>query len=362
MSVGGIKLKKVILTTGGTGGHIYPALSVADELAEREVEILFVGTTTRMEKDIVPEAGYRFIGLDIYPLKNFVNILKMFVAIYNGIKIVIKEKPDAIIGFGNYISVPILLAGIILRKKIYLQEQNANIGGTNKFFYRFSRKLFLAFENSYDEIPSKYSGKLEVAGNPLRKNIMSISREVEREKLKLENGEKLILITGGSLGAKDINDAVIKLWNNFYENKKLRIYWATGEKNYEDVIKKIDKVKANDIIKPYFNNILNIMAAADLVICRAGALTISEIIELEKPSILVPYNSIKVGQFQNAKILQDIEAAYVYKNSEAVAALEKGLKIIENQSVLDNMKSKVKSLKKRDAAQEIADEIDIWGD
>ncbi|MGL4732320.1 MAG: undecaprenyldiphospho-muramoylpentapeptide beta-N-acetylglucosaminyltransferase [Fusobacteriaceae bacterium] len=355
-------MKKVILTTGGTGGHIYPALSVADELAEREVEILFVGTTTRMEKDIVPESGYRFIGLDIYPIKSFMNILKMVIGIYNAVKIVLKEKPDAIIGFGNYISVPVILAGIILRKKIYLQEQNANIGGTNKFFYRFSRKLFLAFESSYDEIPNKYSSKLEVVGNPLRKNIMSISMEVEREKLKLENDEKLILITGGSLGAKDINDAVIKLWDNFYENKKIRLYWATGDKNYEEVIKKIDKIKANDIIKPYFNNILNIMSAADLVICRAGALTISEIIELEKPSILVPYNSIKVGQFQNAKILQDIEAAYVYKNSEAVSALEKGLKIIGNQSILDNMRSKVKSLKKRDAAQEIADEIDIWGD
>ncbi|MGL4969578.1 MAG: undecaprenyldiphospho-muramoylpentapeptide beta-N-acetylglucosaminyltransferase, partial [Fusobacteriaceae bacterium] len=341
-------MKKVILTTGGTGGHIYPALSVADELAEREVEILFVGTTTRMEKDIVPESGYRFIGLDIYPIKSFMNILKMVIGIYNAVKIVLKEKPDAIIGFGNYISVPVILAGIILRKKIYLQEQNANIGGTNKFFYRFSRKLFLAFESSYDEIPNKYSSKLEVVGNPLRKNIMSISMEVEREKLKLENDEKLILITGGSLGAKDINDAVIKLWDNFYENKKLRLYWATGDKNYEEVIKKIDKIKANDIIKPYFNNILNIMSAADLVICRAGALTISEIIELEKPSILVPYNSIKVGQFQNAKILQDIEAAYVYKNSEAVSALEKGLKIIGNQSILDNMRSKVKSLKKRD--------------
>lgn len=361
MNLGGVKLRKVILTTGGTGGHIYPALSVADELAEREVEILFVGTSTRMEKDIVPASGYRFIGLDIYPPKDFINIIKLIVGLFNGLKIVWKEKPDAIIGFGNYISVPILLAGIILRKKIYLQEQNANIGGTNKFFYRFARKLFLAFENSYEEIPNKYSGKLEVVGNPLRKNIMSISGDVERDRLKLEEGEKLILITGGSLGAKDINDAVINLWERLYENKKIRVYWATGEKNYDDVIKKIDKIKPNDIVKPYFNNMLNIMSAADLVICRAGALTISEIIELEKPSILIPYNSIKVGQFQNAKILQEIEAAYVYKNSEAISALEKGLKIIENQSILDNMKSKVKSLKKRDAAQEIADEIDIWG-
>ncbi|MGL6099231.1 MAG: undecaprenyldiphospho-muramoylpentapeptide beta-N-acetylglucosaminyltransferase [Fusobacteriaceae bacterium] len=355
-------MKKVILTTGGTGGHIYPALSVADKLSEKDVDILFVGTDTRMEKDIVPESGYRFIGLNIYPLKSFLSILKMFIAIYNALKIVFKEKPDAIIGFGNYISVPILLAGIILKKKIYLQEQNANIGGTNKFFYRFSRKLFLAFENSYDEIPSKYGEKLEVVGNPLRKNITSISRDLEREKLKLQSDEKLLLITGGSLGAKDINESIINMWNNFYEDKKLRIYWATGEKNYEEVIKKIDKIKPNDIVKPYFNNMINIMSAADLVICRAGALTISEIIELEKPSILIPYNSIKVGQYQNAKILEDIGATYVFKNSEVNSALEKGLKIIRDQSVLDDMKSKVKSLRKKDAAQEIVDEIDIWGD
>lgn len=354
-------MRKVILTTGGTGGHIYPALSVADELRDREVEVLFVGTSHRMEREIVPNAGYRFIGLDLYPPKNLINIFKLIFAIFSAIGIVIKEKPDAIIGFGNYISVPILIAGVLLRKKIYLQEQNANIGMTNKVFYRFAKKMFLAFEVSYDEIPNKYSDKLEVVGNPLRKSIMSINREEEREKLKLEPDEKLLLITGGSLGAKDINEAALKLWDIFYEKKKLRIYWATGEKNFDEVIKKIDKMKSNDIVKPYFNNMINIMAASDLIICRAGALTISEIIELEKPSILIPYNSIKVGQYQNAKILEGIHATYLYKNSEAILAVEKGIQIIENQEILDKMSSKVKSLKRKNAAQEIADEIDIWG-
>lgn len=127
-------LKKVILTTGGTGGHIYPALAVAQELKDRGVDVLFVGTSIRMEKDIVPKAGYRFIGLNIAPPKTIKNMFKYIRGIFQGFKIVMKEKPDAIIGFGNYISVPVVLAGIILRKKVYLQEQNANMGGMNKFF------------------------------------------------------------------------------------------------------------------------------------------------------------------------------------------------------------------------------------
>lgn len=353
-------MKKVILTTGGTGGHIYPALSVADELKERGVEVLFVGTTTRMEKDLVPSVGYRFIGLDIFPPRSIVNIFKMFISFFSAIKIVSKEKPDAIVGFGNYISVPILFAGILLRKKIYLQEQNANIGLTNKVFYKFAKKLFIAFETTYDEIPMKDSKKVYVTGNPLRKEVYEINREKERERLKIRENEKILLITGGSLGAKDINDAVVNEWNSIIENKNLRIYWATGEKNYEEITKKLQRMRPDDIIKPYFNNMLNIMAAADLVICRAGALTISEIIELEKPSILIPYNSIKVGQYENAKMLKEIEAAFIYRNKDAALAVDKAIKVIENQQLLDKMSSKVKSLKKKNAARHIVSELDIW--
>lgn len=353
-------MKKVILTTGGTGGHIYPALAVAEELKKKGIEILFVGTENRMEKDIVPEAGYRFIGLDIYPPKTLGNILKFLVGIFTAFKIVIQEKPEAIIGFGNYISVPILFAGVILRKKIYLQEQNANIGLTNKIFYKFCEKIFLAFESTYEEIPIKYEKKLLVTGNPLRKEILTINRKAERENFKIEKNEKILLITGGSLGAKDINNAILEHWSEILENKNIRVYWATGKNNYEEIIKKIDRVKPNDVIKPYFNNMINIMAASDLVICRAGALTISEIIELEKPSILIPYNSIKVGQYENAKILKEESAAYVYKNSEASLAVEKAIYLIEQKQELEKISTKVKNLKKKNAAEEIAKQIESW--
>ncbi|MGL6063693.1 MAG: undecaprenyldiphospho-muramoylpentapeptide beta-N-acetylglucosaminyltransferase [Fusobacteriaceae bacterium] len=353
-------MKKIILTTGGTGGHIYPALAVADKLKERNAEVLFIGSSSRMEKKIVPELGYRFIGLEVYPPKTVKKIFLLLISVFKAIKIVYNEKPDAIIGFGNYISIPTILAGIILRKKIYLQEQNANLGLTNKIFYKFSKKLFLAFESTFNDIPIKYEKKLLVTGNPLRKEIEGINRELERERLKVEENERILLITGGSLGAEDINTAIVNVWSKIYENKSLRIYWATGEDNYDKLIKKIEKLKINDIVKPYFNNIINIMAAADLVLCRAGALTISEIIELEKPSILIPYNSIKVGQYENAKILEELSATYVYKNSEANLAVEKALELVMNNESLELMSSKVKSLKKKNSADEIVEELDIW--
>lgn len=357
-------MRKVILTTGGTGGHIYPALSVGEGLRNRSVEVLFVGSSSRMEKDIVPQAGFRFIGLDIYPKRSITNALKGIKAFFKGIKIIRQEKPDAIVGFGNYISVPMVVAGILMGKKVYLQEQNANLGMTNKLFYKFAQKTFLAFDKTYDDIPIKYQHKFQVSGNPLREEIYSVHEAGERERLKLGENEKLLLITGGSLGAKDINEAVLNHWEEIFENKNIRVYWATGEQNFDEINKKLINKKLNvtDIIKPYFNNMINIMAAADLIICRAGALTISEIIELEKPAILIPYNSIKVGQHDNAKILEENDAALVYANSEANTAIEEALQLIRDEKELKKMKVRIKGLKKANAVEKIINSLDIWRD
>lgn len=355
-----IYLKKVILTTGGTGGHIYPALSVAEGLKKKGIEVLFVGTSIRMEKDIVPKAGFRFIGLNIAPPRTIKNILGYIKGVFQGISLVAKEKPDAIIGFGNYISIPVLVGGVLFRKGIYLQEQNANLGGTNKLFYRFAKKIFLAFEKTYDDIPMKYQSKCLVTGNPLREESYHIKGHEERERLKVEDGEKVLLVTGGSLGAKEINDAVIKNWERVLEDKNIRLYWATGEKNYEDIVRSINRTKIQDTVRPYFENMINIMAAADLVVCRAGALTISEIIQLGKPAIVIPYNSIKVGQYANGKLLKDAGAALMYKNSEATLAIEKAFELLENKNELEMMKINIRNLKKENAVEKIIDSLDIW--
>ncbi|MDR3259813.1 MAG: undecaprenyldiphospho-muramoylpentapeptide beta-N-acetylglucosaminyltransferase [Fusobacteriaceae bacterium] len=351
---------KVIITTGGTGGHIYPALSVAEELRERGVKVLFVGSSTRMEKEIVPEAGFDFIGLNLKTLKNIKNIFTYTINLIKGFFIVLREKPSAIIGFGNYISVPMVLAGVILRKKVYLQEQNVNFGGANKIFYRFAEKTFLAFDKTYEEIPQKYQKKMIISGNPLRKEIYSIESKDEREKLKIENEEKVLVVTGGSLGAKAINDGVLEHWDEIVENKKLRLYWATGEDNFDEISKKLTKIKMIDTVKPYFNNLINIMSAADLIVCRAGAITISEIIELEKPAIIIPYNSKKVGQINNAEILQENGSGIIFYNFETGKSIEKALELVNDKEKLMGMMTKIKNLKVKNATQTIVENLDIW--
>lgn len=353
-------MKKAIITTGGTGGHIYPALSVAKGLLKKDVEILYIGSKTRMESIMVPKENINFIGLDIQPVKSFKSIFKLLTSVLKAIKIIKKEKPDVIIGFGNYISLPTITAAFLMRIPFYLQEQNVNLGLTNRLYYKFARKTFLAFEKTYDDIPLKYQHKFKVTGNPLREEIYNIDREEEREHLKVEEEEKILLVTGGSLGAKSINEAVLKEWKNIQKDKKIRVYWATGNSHYDDITSKIEKKNTKDIIKPYFQNLINIMAAADLVICRAGALTISEIIELKKPSVLIPYNSVKVGQYENAIILKEREAAVLFNNNEAEKALKNAIDLIRNDRELEKMKLKIKVLKNVNATETIINNLDIW--
>ena len=352
-------MKKVMLTTGGTGGHIYPALAVADKLELKGVETVFVGSTDRMEKDLVPESGHRFIGIDISVPKGWKNIKKYLRAIKSAYKIIKEENPSAIIGFGNYISVPVIIAGILLRKKIYLQEQNVNIGSANRLFSKIAKMTFLASDKTYDDIPIKAQSKFKVTGNPLRKEIDGLKYATERKKLGIKPDEKVLLITGGSLGAQEINNIVMKYWEKLCADKNLRIFWATG--NNFDQLKKVKKTKKeNDRIEPYFNDMLNIMAAADLIVCRAGALTISEVVELEKPAIIIPYGSIKVGQYENAKALTDYKAAYVFTRDELDDAMKKVFEVIRNDEKLKKMRIRLKPLKKPNAAEEIIASLDIW--
>ena len=353
-------MSKIIITTGGTGGHIYPALAVAKELIARGNEVIFVGSSSRMEKDLVPKENIPFIGIDVHPGKSIKNIISMITLIFKCMKIINKENPQDIIGFGNYISFPMLLAGVFKRKNIYLQEQNASLGMTNKLFYRFAKKTFLAFNSTYEDIPIKYQYKFKVTGNPLREEIYHINKADERAKLKVSPEEKVLVITGGSLGAKSINDAVKKYWNILENKKNLRIYWATGTKNYDEILKNLEVKNINNVVKPYFDNLINIIAAADLVICRAGALTLSEIIQLETPSVLIPYNSIKVGQYENALILKEHQGAFVYSDKEIQEGIEVALDLLDNENALNKMSHNIKTLKTINATKSIVDTMEIW--
>lgn len=353
------KNKKVIITTGGTGGHIYPALAVAKQLMKKEVEVLFVGSNSRMEKEVVADNGVIFKGIDIYPFKNIKRIFSNIKSFIQAMIIIIKEKPDIIIGFGNYISIPILFMGMLLRKKIYLQEQNIKFGMANRFFFRYAEKCFLAFDETFEDMPIKYQHKFLVTGNPLRDEIYTLSKEEQREKMKIADNERVILFTGGSLGATTINNAIINKMKDIYKEKSLRIYWATGENNFKKISRelKAGHIKVTDIVKPYFTNLIEIMVASDLVVCRAGALTISEVIELEKPTILIPYGSIKVGQYENAMVLSEKGAGLVYSNAKAESAIEKALEIINDDEELENMSRQIRKLKKDNPVEKIIENL-----
>ena len=351
-------MKKIIFTTGGTGGHIYPALSIAKKIREKNdnTEILFIGTEHRMEKDLVPAEGFRFVGLDVIPLKTPISVVKMLFAINKAVKILKEEKPTEVIGFGNYITLPVLIAAIILRIPYYLQEQNCTMGMANKYFYKKAKKVFIAFENTLNSINEKYKNKFVVTGNPLRKEFFMKEKRNERDLLGIKEDEKVIMIIGGSLGAKNINEVLIKKWNEITKDEKIKVFWATGKNNYTDTIAKIRK-KGNNVIEPYFDNAADIMSASDIVICRAGASTISELIQLEKPAILIPYDY--VGQKENADVLEYVNAAKIYSNEEVEEAINEALTLLNQKDMLEFMKNNIRGLNTGNASDIIIKEMQI---
>ena len=349
-------MKKVILTTGGTGGHIYPALSIAKKMREQNIETLFIGTKHRMEKELVPKEGFRFEGLDVIPLKSVKGIIKAVSATFKAVQILKKEKPDQIIAFGNYITIPVLVASKLLGIPYYLQEQNCTMGLANKYFYKGAKKIFLAFENTLDSIPDKYKKKFIVTGNPLREEFYNKNKNEERKKLDIDKDKKAILIMGGSLGAKNINEAILKKWKTISEDKRIRLFWATGKDNYEASTCKIRDF-GTAVVEPYFENVPELMTAADIVICRAGASTISELIQLEKPSILIPYDF--VGQKENADVLEYVNGAKIFTNETVEKAIDEALSIVRQASMLEFMSENVKSLKKGNSAEIIVSEMGL---
>ena len=349
-------MEKVVFTTGGTGGHIYPALSIAKKIRQKNIDTLFIGTRHRMEKDIVPRENFRFIGLDVLPLKSLKSIFKMIGATVSAIRLLKKEKPARIIAFGNYITIPVLIAANVLKIPYYLQEQNHTMGQANKWFYKGAKKVFIAFGNTLDNIKKKYKSNFVVTGNPLREEFYEKDKKEERKKLGIKEDERVILVIGGSLGAKNINEAIVKKWKTILEDKRIRLFWATGKDNYEASTCKIRDF-GTAVVEPYFENVPELMAAADIVICRAGASTISELIQLEKPSVLIPYDF--VGQKENAEVLEYVNGAKIFTNETVESAIDEALSIVRQASMLQFMSENVKSLKKGNSAEIIVREMGL---
>ncbi len=315
--------KKILFATGGTGGHINPALAVAGYIRENypKAEILFVGTADRMEAQLVPAAGFNFKTIEIQGfsrelnfggLKHNLKTIKLLLKSEGQAKKIIQEfDPDAVIGFGGYVSGPVLSVAARMGIPTAVHEQNAFPGVTNKNLAKKVDVVMLTAPEAEKLLKPK--NPCVVTGLPIRGEIISANKEFARAEMKLDS-RPLILSMGGSLGARAINEAVKRLIEKRYEKNDCYYLHATGKAGsamIEDIGKEID-LSANPqiMLREYINDMDRCLAAADLVVCRAGASSLSEIQALGKPSILVPYPyAAENHQYYNAKTMSDRDAA-----------------------------------------------------
>lgn len=357
---------KFIIAGGGTGGHIFPAVAIADALKQNVpmCEILFVGASGRMEMEKVPQAGYKIIGLEVVglqrslTLKNLLFPFKLLKSLFQAFKVVRKFKPNACIGVGGYASGPVLFIAALLRIKIFIQEQNSYPGITNKILSKFAKKIFVA----YDNLNLFFNpNKIVLTGNPVRKDITAILPE-KNEALSyfnLKEDKKTILIIGGSLGARTINESIEKNIELFTENG-IQLLWQTGKIYYDGIIDRIkDKDLADVKIRQFIKDMNLAYSAADIIISRAGALSISELCIVGKPTILIPSPNVSEDhQTKNAMALVNKNAAILIKDTEAKDRLgEVVLGLMRDSVKLNELSANIKTLAKTNAANEIIAEI-----
>ncbi|MCO6494674.1 MAG: undecaprenyldiphospho-muramoylpentapeptide beta-N-acetylglucosaminyltransferase [Bacteroidetes bacterium] len=354
---------KFIISGGGTGGHIFPAIAIANEIKSRypDAEILFVGAKDRMEMAKVPEAGYKIEGLWIsgiqrkFTFKNFAVPFKLVHSLYKAGKIVKTFKPDAVIGVGGYASAAILYAASKKGVPCLIQEQNSFAGITNKWLGKKVQKICVAYDGMERFFPKN---KIIKTGNPVRSNLfnISISKEEALTKYGLQPDKKTVLITGGSLGARTLNEAIRSSLQDI-DHADIQLIWQTGSFYYNEY-RNFEKsgIKVLEFIK----DMNEAYQAADLVVCRAGALTLAEICVLGKPSILVPSPFVTEDhQTHNAMQLVNNNAAMMIKDKEAIETLVASiLSIISNQELLQSLSEHSKAMGIPDATQKIVNEIE----
>lgn len=353
---------RVIISAGGTGGHIYPALAIANKIKEKDknAEILYIGTTKRMEKDIVPKQGYNYIGVNVEGLRRSISPknIKSGILFINAIskckRIIKKFKPDIVIGVGGYVSAPVIYAAHKLGVKCCIHEQNSSFGVTNKFASKFADKIFVSFESLVKKAEDKE--KVVYTGNPCSENAYN-AKEVKKEDYGLDPNKKLVLIVMGSLGSKTINDKM-KNMLTLFNNKKYEVVFVTG-KNYIDEYKN-NKYTSNIKIVPYIDNMVCLLKKTDCLVSRAGASTLSEIASLNVPSILIPSPYVTENhQFKNAMDLVKEDAALILeekdlKGDELLRLVEK---VLDDKKFTNNLKSNLKKFEVKNSASMIYDEI-----
>lgn len=357
---------KVIISGGGTGGHIYPAIAIAEVLKRRagKIEILFVGAEGKMEMEKIPAEGYRIIGLDIagfqrgFDPKNILLPVKIVKSLVKARSVIKDFKPDFVIGVGGYASGPLLWVAGMMNIPVFIQEQNSFAGITNRLLSRKAAKIFVAFDNMERYFPAE---KIVFTGNPVRNDIMSL--EEKRGEAILHFGldplKKTILIFGGSLGARTLNEVALSGNKLLKNSDEYQLIWQTG-RFYNETCRNEEMAKWENVKQFEFISRMDLAyAAADVVICRAGALTISELAIAEKCAVLVPSPFVAEDhQTKNAQALSDKGAAML--SEEKVAgemALQMAIALLDDDERQREMIKRIRYFARPDAGDQIVKEI-----
>jgi len=357
--------KKYIISGGGTGGHIFPAIAIANALQKRDAtaDILFIGAKGKMEMEKVPAAGYKIKALNIQglqrklTLKNLVFPFKLLASLSKARKILKDFKPDVVIGVGGYASGPSLRIATKKRIPTLIQEQNSYPGITNKILASRVNTICVAYPNMEKFFPKE---KIVLTGNPIRKEIIesTIQKQEALAFFNLKKNKDVVLIIGGSLGARTLNESLL---NNLEEIQKtdIQIIWQCG-KYYYDELKELVKDKESVLLKAFITRMDMAYAAADVVVSRAGALSISELSALGKATIFVPSpNVAEDHQTKNAKVLVNNNAALLVEDKNAKEKLvEQIVQLIKNKEKIKELEINAKKMAYLNSADNIADEIE----
>ena len=360
---------RVLISGGGTGGHVYPAIAIANKIKEEnpDVEILFVGTKAGIESEIVPKYGYNLATVTVQgfrrkiDLENVKRVFKLFKGLEESRKVVKKFKPDVVIGTGGYVSGPVLFNSSLNKIPTIIHEQNSFPGVTNKILSKMVTKVLTSFEDSHKRFSPDVQHKLFLTGNPVRKEILTTRKSTARRKLGISEDKKMVLCYGGSGGSRKINDAMKTVIRNLVDEDIAFIY-ATGKNYYDGFAEDIKdlNIKPYQKVVPYLDDMANALAACDIVIGSAGAISLAEITAMGKPSIIIP-------KAYTAENHQEYNARSIQNSGAGVAILEKELtpkylnetvfRLLGDREALIEMENASRSIGKPDALNLIYKEV-----
>jgi len=349
---------RFLFAGGGTGGHLFPAVAVAEKIRNKipDAEILFVGSKSKIEGRLVPKLGFKFKSIWIkgfarrFSLENFLFPFKLVVSIMQSILINISFKPKVAISSGGYAAGPAVYGSHLMGAKIILLEQNSFPGVSTRMLEKYAREIHISFEDSKKYFKDK--SKLKLTGTPVREGLLNINREEALRHFDLDISKKTLLILGGSLGAASINEAAANSIS-FFEEKDIQVIWQTG-KNYYQRYKHLSSNKI--IIRDFIEEMNFAYSASNLIIARAGATTIAELLTLEIPAALVPSPNVAANhQYYNAKSLADQNAAILIEDHLLKDKIKDVALILFDEKKLNDLRINAKRISTPDAAEIIAE-------